>query len=110
MNAKPIQEYNKQALIDIEKHLEFSEYSNSQVTKRITYVDFVDIVDDLTTILTAIEVIGFQGSNQDLGTCAGLSQIARKMLPRNEMDFLDSLLIKKEGNKEIFSKIDTLKQ
>lgn len=108
MKTKSITEYNKEALKEISEHFEFAEYSNSQVIKQTTYANFVDIVDDLSTILDAIEVIGYQGSKQDLGICGGLAGIAKKMIPRSEMDFLDSLLIKKEGSKTIFSKIENL--
>ncbi|TRX39069.1 hypothetical protein [Flavobacterium restrictum] len=104
----PIREYNKNALIDIAKHLEFSDWEKQPVIKIITHQDFNDLGLNLLTILTAIEFIGFNGQSQDLGTCAGLAQIAQKLLPMNELDFLDSLLIKKEGNKEVFSKIENL--
>jgi len=101
----PITEYNPTALKEIDEHLRFSKYSDYPVVKTITYLNFACIMDDLTTILTAIEVIGYQGSKEDLGTCAGLAEIAKKLLPRNEMYFLDSLLIKNEDSKNTFSKI-----
>lgn len=108
MKTKQITEYNKEALREISEYLEFADYSNSQVIKKTTSANFVDIVDDLATILDAIEVIGYQGSNKDLRICGGLAGIAKKMIPRNERDFLDSLLIKKEDSKTIFSKIENL--
>ncbi|WP_348824015.1 hypothetical protein [Flavobacterium aestuarii] len=108
MKTLPITEYNPKALKEISEHLEFSEYSNSPVIQKITYVNYVDITHDLVTILDAIEVIGYQGNKQDLGTCAGLAEIAKKMLPRKEMEFLDSLLIKAENDKNEFLKIENL--
>jgi hypothetical protein len=108
MKTQPITEYSKEALKEISKHLEFSHYQNNQVIQNKTYENFVDIVDDLATILDAIETIGYQGSNRDLAICGGLAGIAKKMIPRNEMDFLDSLLIKKEDSKTTFSKIENL--
>lgn len=107
MNTKPITEYNKNALVDIAKHLEFSnEYSGEPVIKHLAYEDFESLGIDLITILNAIEFIGYNGSNREAGTCAGLAKIAQKMLPMNELRFLDSLLIKSENSKELFSKIN----
>lgn len=109
MNSKPIREYSKKALINIANHLEFSDkYSKEPVTQNICYTDFESIGIDLITMLNAIEFIGFNGSDKDLGTCAGLAQIAQKMLPNNELKFLDSLLIKTENSKEVFEKIEKL--
>jgi hypothetical protein len=109
MNTKPITEYSTNALIDISKHLEFSnEYSNEPVIKQLNYTDFESIGVDLITILSAIEFIGYNGTQTEAGTCAGLAQIAQKILPMNELRFLDSLLIKNENNKVEFSKIKNL--
>lgn len=107
MNTKPITEYNANAIIDIAKHLEFSnEYNGEPVIKQLAFTDFESIGIDLITILNAIEFIGYNGSEREAGTCAGLAQIAQKMLPMNELRFLDSLLIKSENNKEVFSEIN----
>lgn len=109
MNTKPIREYSRKAIIDIAKHLEFSdEYTKEQVVQNIYHTDFESKGSDLITMLNAIEFIGFNGSDGDLQTCAGLAQIAVKMLPNNELRFLDSLLIKKENSKEVFDKIENL--
>jgi hypothetical protein len=56
----------------------------------------------------SIEFIGFNGQERDLATCSGLAQIGKKLLPTNELEFLASLLIKKENSKEVFSKIENL--
>lgn len=107
-NTIPITEYNPNALKEIRDHLEFSNYSNNQVIQKITNVNYVDVVDNLETILNAIESIGYNGNNKDLGICAGLAGIAKQMIPRAEMEFLDSLLIKTDENKEQFIKIETI--
>ncbi|MGR3790438.1 hypothetical protein ACUXZJ_05940 [Flavobacterium sp. TN-1] len=108
MNTKPIREYSTNALIDIAKHLEFSDWDKQPVAKIVTYESFDDIDTTLRIIFDAIEFIGFNGQERDLATCSGLAQIGKKLLPTNELGFLDSLLIKKEGNKEVFTKIENL--
>ena len=106
MKTKPITEYNPKALMDIQKHLNFSDiFKDEPVYKTITHTDFESIGVDLITILNAIETIGHNGNDTDLGTCAGLAQIAQKILPLKKLCFLDSLLIKKENSKEVFNKI-----
>ncbi|PDS23558.1 hypothetical protein [Flavobacterium branchiophilum] len=109
MNAKPITEYSKNALIDCEKHLKFSnEYVKEPVVQNIHYTNFESIGVDLITILNAIEFIGYNGNETDIGTCAGLANIAIKLLPNNELRFLDSLFIKKENSTEVFEQIKNL--
>ncbi|SNA76258.1 hypothetical protein DK150_370071 [Flavobacterium psychrophilum] len=109
MNTKPITEYSQNALIDIAKYLKFSEeYEKKPVIKPIYYEDFESIGIDLITIFNAIEFIGYNGNSKELGTCAGLVSIAQKLLPLDELRFLDSLLIKKENSKEVFNKISDL--
>ena len=108
MSPTPIKEYSKNALINIAKHLEFSNYEREPVTKTITFQDYNDIFLHLNTILSSIETIGFFGQKEDMGLCGGLAQLAQKLLPLNELDFLDSLLIKKEDSKEDFEKIKNL--
>lgn len=108
MNTAPIQEYNKNALINIAKHLEFSDWEKEPVIKKITFSDFDDLKNSIYTLFDAIETIGFNGNERDLGTCGALAQLGKKLLPTDEMYFLDSLLIKEEDNKEVFSKIKNL--
>ncbi|QZL00106.1 hypothetical protein K5L04_10415 [Flavobacterium psychrophilum] len=109
MNTKPITEYNKNAIINIAEYLELSNTQTNTANQTIIHKDFNDIGLNLLTILEAIEIIGFSGNSQDIETCAGLAQIAKKLLPINELDFLDSLLIKNKDKKQVFYKIDTLK-
>lgn len=104
----PIKEFNPTALKGINKHLEFSNWEKEPVIKKITFSDFDDLKNAIYTILDAIEVIGFNGDKIDLGTCGALAQLGKKLLPIEEMNFLDGLLIKKEDSKEAFSKIENL--
>jgi hypothetical protein len=108
MNTTPIKEYNQKAIVNIGNHLEFNDWEKEPVIKKITFSDFDDLKNSIYTIFDAIETIGFSGNERDLGTCGALAQLGKKLLPTDEMDFLDSLLIKKEDNKEVFSKIKNL--
>jgi hypothetical protein len=108
MNTKPITEYSKEALKNISNNLEFSNWENEQVVKQVTFSSYMEINYALSSIFSAIELIGFNGVKQDLGTCAGLAIIGRKLLPDLELEFLDSLLIKETDSKSNFSKIENL--
>lgn len=100
-----ITEYNQNALKEISRNLDFSEYENEPVKIEYRFRDFEDISITLRTLLNAIEFIGFNGQVQDLGTCASLAQIAEKLLPVNELCFLDKLLIKTDETANEFRKI-----
>lgn len=108
MKTKPIREYSTNAIIDIAKHLEFSDWEKEPVQKQITFLNFEDLKNGLFSILNAIEIIGYNGNAIDLGTCGALAELGKKLLPTEEMCFLDSLLIKKADSKEAFSKIENL--
>lgn len=103
-----ITEYNKTALKEISSNLEFSNWEKEPVKKEITFVDFEDLKNSLFSILNAIEIIGYKGDAIDMGTCGALAEIGKKLLPTDEMYFLDSLLINKTDSKSKFSKIENL--
>jgi hypothetical protein len=109
MNTKPT-DYSKNALIDIAKNIEFSDWEKEPVQKQITFSNFEDLKNGLYSILNAIEIIGYKGDATDLGTCGALAELGKKLLPTEEMCFLDSLLIKKDDSKNEFSKIENLKK
>ncbi|SHL81529.1 hypothetical protein [Flavobacterium chilense] len=100
-----ITDYNPKAFKEIDKDLFFSTNENEPVIKQITYSDFECIGSDLKTILNAIEIIGFNGHPSDLALCACLAGIAQKLVPSDELDFLDRLLIKTDKNKNDFIEI-----
>lgn len=108
MNAKPIREYNKRALIDIKSSLEFSADEREPVSKEITFSSFIELGYAITNIFTAIEVIAFNGNKMDMATCAGLALLGKKLVPITELEFLDELLIKDEQAKTAMSKIADL--
>lgn len=103
-----ITEYNKTALKEINTDLEFSKWDKEPVTKIITFSYFDELRNAVYTIFDAIEVIGFNGDKIDLGTCGALAQLGKKLLPTDELNFLDRLLIKKEDSSKGFSKIENL--
>jgi hypothetical protein len=109
MKSTPITGYNKKALIDISKTIEFNDWEKQPVKQIITYGDFNDIGITIKILLDAIEMIGFNGNETDLATCAGLAQIANKIIPLNELNFLDDLLVKRqnyEGEKIEFTPLN----
>ena len=111
MNTKPITDINLQTLRDISEHLQFSNWENKPVQQTIMHVDFNDLALNIGIILQAIEFIGYNGNERDIGICAGLAQIAQKILPTKEMDFLDRLLLKKDdykGKKQFFTPINEI--
>lgn len=108
MNTKPITEFNPNALKNVE--LKFSDWEKEPVNMQIRFNNFYSISSDLLTLLDAIEIIGFD-SDSNAGTCAGLAQIAKKIIPFNEMSFLDDLFLKKVDFKDKtseFINIDTI--
>lgn len=97
MKNTKIKQYNPEAFKIIDKFLDFSEYRFSPVKGTFNNANFEEIGIDLITILSAIETIGYTGVERDIGLCAGLAGIAKKMIPTNELEFLDSLLIPKKN-------------
>lgn len=102
MKNKPITKYNANAIKEINKYLEFDSSSDNPIRVEYSFEDFESIAVTIRTLLNAIETIGYSGSStKDLGLCAGLAEIANKLLPLNELDFLDRLLLNsttKENN------------
>jgi hypothetical protein len=96
MNTNPITEYSPKALKNISKQLKFSAWENEKVLKHVTFSSYIELNHAISSIFSAIETIGFNGEKSDLGLCAGLAIIGRKLLPTDELEFLDDLLIKDE--------------
>lgn len=103
-----ITEYNPTALKEINTQLEFSDWDKEPVKKEITFSNFEDLKNSLFTIFNAIEIIGYKGDAIDLGTCGALAEIGKKLLPTDEMCFLDSLLIKSNNSKAVYTNIENL--
>ena len=96
MDSTKISEYNPKAITEIHNHLQFSGSGKEPVQKKINFYDYESIGHDLNTILEAIEFIGYQSnnSNNELAICAGLAGLAKKLVPIEELSFLNELLIK----------------
>ena len=112
MKTQPITEFNKDELMNVSKFIQFSQYSSAPVIKQTTFQDFACIGNTINCLLSAIEIIGFNGNKEDLAICGGLAEIAKKLLPSKELEFLDKLLVEKEylGEKRIFTPLQNLKQ
>ena len=106
MKTQPITEYSKKALENVGNYIELNDWEKEPVIKKVTFYNFSDLNCSVSAILQAIEIIGYQGNESDLSTCASLACIARKLLPSEEMEFLDKLIIKEERNKEDFKLIN----
>lgn len=112
MKTNPITEFNKDELINVSKFIQFSQYSKEPVVKHVTFQDFSCIGHTINSLLSAIEIIGFSGNKEDLAICGGLAEIAKKLLPSDELEFLDKLFVEKEflGEQRIFTPLQNLNQ
>lgn len=112
MKTQPITEFNKDELMNVSRLIQFSQYSSTPVVKHTTFQDFACIGHTINCLLSAIEIIGFTGNKEDLAICGGLAEIAKKLLPSDELEFLDKLLVEKEylGEKRIFTPLQNLQQ
>ncbi|MBF7091121.1 hypothetical protein IUY40_06175 [Flavobacterium sp. ALJ2] len=108
MKIIQITEYNKKALEDVGAYIELTDRDKEPIIKKINFYNFTDMMCSVSAILEAIEVIGYNGNKENLYTCASLASVARKMLPSEEMEFLDRLLIKEDRNKDDFQPIKKL--
>lgn len=108
MKTQPITEYSKKALENISNYIELNDWEKEPVIKKATFYNFTDVMCSVSAILEAIEFIGYSGQQQDITTCANLASVARKLLPNEEMEFLDRLLIKEDRTKDDFYPIEKL--
>lgn len=106
MATKPITEFNPNALKKLK--LEFSDYKTEPVNMQVRFNNFYNVATDLNVLLDAIECLGFE-TDSNANTCAGLAQIAKKIIPFNEMSFLDDLFIKKVDFKDKTDEFVTIK-
>lgn len=107
MNTKKITHYNKVALQNADIYIKLSNRDKEPIQKQITFYNHSDLHCTISEILSAIEFIGFNGKEPDLVTCASLANLAQKLLPSNEMEFLDKLIIQDQTNEKDFVTIDT---
>lgn len=105
MKTKQITEYNKKALENIGTYIELNDWEKEPVIKKTTFYNFTDLICSVSAILEAIEVIGYNDQQGNMTTCANLASVARKLLPNDEIEFLDRLLIKEDRTKDDFKLI-----
>jgi hypothetical protein len=109
MNTKKITHYNKVALQKADIYIKLSDQDNAPVQKRITFFNHSDLHCNILSILSAIEFMGLNGNKDDLITCGCLANLAQKLLPSDEMEFLDGLIIRDSSNKNDFVTIESNK-
>lgn len=112
MKTKPITDYNQKALIEVNEKLQFTKNdSKTEINVLLSYDSFDEKMNDLSILLDAISVISYQGDSQDSGICGGLSNMAKRLLPYEEMYFLNDLLLKiKPDSENEFINIETIKK
>jgi len=103
MTTKKITEYNPQAFK--ENYIEFSDWDAEPVKVTLTFINYTELGCKINALLYAIESIGNNTDTDNIFTCSSLAEICRKLIPTNEFELLDSLLIKRENNKNQFVKI-----
>lgn len=108
MKTIPITEYSKKALENVGAYIELNDWEKEPIIKKITFYNFTDLICSVSAILEAIEVIGYNDQQENMTTCANLASVARKMLPNEEMAFIDRLLIKQDMTKNDFQPIKKL--
>ncbi|REG93001.1 hypothetical protein [Flavobacterium aquicola] len=108
MKTKPITEYSKEALENIGTYIQLNDWEKEPIIKKITFYNFTDLMCSISAILEAIEIIGYDGQQDNRTTCANLASVARKMLPNEELAFMDRLLIKRESTKDDFITIKNM--
>lgn len=93
METKNYTQFNETAIKDINKVLEFgNEKENIKVS--FTIKEHWEIEDMLESILEAIIFYGNYGNEKDLQNISSLASLAKKLLPKKQLEFLDNLLIK----------------
>lgn len=108
MKTIPITEYSKKALENVGTYIGLNDWEKEPIIKKTTFYNFTDLICSVSAILEAIEVIGYAEQLGSMTTCANLASVARKLLPNEEMEFLDRLLIKEDRTKDDFYPIKKL--
>lgn len=95
MNKDENIKVNLEALKKVSNHIDFSELNHEPVKQTIAFTDFEDIAVSVSNLLNAIQFIGFNGNENELGLCGTLAQLALKIMPVKELKLLDELVLKK---------------
>jgi len=92
MKKKPITEINVNALK--KNHLAFGTTKDNPIEVNVTFYNHTDVINSINSILEAIAIIGRTENGNDLYICGSLAELGQKILPYDEAQFLDELLIK----------------
>ena len=99
METKTITQFNKEALINVSRHLHFSDVADEPVVKHATFYGYAEIAFSITSIFKAIEIMGRDNDPNLLVHCTQLAVLGQKIFPSEELYFLDELLT--EENKKL---------
>ncbi|MGE5944972.1 MAG: hypothetical protein ACM31G_11600, partial [Flavobacteriales bacterium] len=70
--------------------------SNKEVKQTITHGSYNELGSTIYFILEAIEIIAVEGNGNNQGVIAGLAELGKKLMPEDEFELLDSLLLEKK--------------
>ena len=100
MKNTETKDYSENALNSIKNILESrnSEMLTSKPVKQtITYDSYNEQGNSLKSILNAIDIIAQFGNENDFGTIAELTDLAKKLIPNDILELLDGLLLENKN-------------
>jgi vesicle coat complex subunit len=70
--------------------------TQKEVKQTITHKSYEDLAQNVYFLLEAIEIIAMDGSGNNSGIISWLADLGKKIMPMEEMQFLDTLLLEKK--------------
>lgn len=113
-NNNTIKVFNKTALINCNEllsNLNLKREPNQRIKVELDFFNYFDLSAKTESILDAIQIIAYDDKadvNRKNSAIYDLVGIVKKMLPHNEMEFLDSLFLDPTENKNHFININKL--
>ncbi len=93
MQTKPITEVNINALK--KNPLTHRDSEVEPVKIELDFYNYSHVINTIANIFEAIEIIGTDSSEaNNLFICSTLASVGKKLLPQQEAEFLDDLLLK----------------
>lgn len=113
-NTNTIEVFNKKALIDFNNllgNLNLKREPQERIKVELDFFNYFDLSAKTTSVLDAIQIIAYDDRvdvNSKNSAIYDLAEIVKKMLPHNEMEFLDSLFLEPTENKTDFININKI--